>query len=114
MQYYDKVVVGNRIKQVRKQQRMTQSKLAECLDYVNERQLQRIENGKTGCSVDKIMEIAQILNTSTDYLLFGSEANESKFFKTILKGKTNNQIRFICIILKTIAENMDLVATDIE
>ena len=46
MQYYDKMVVGNRIKKIRKQRNMTQSKLAECLDYANERQIQRIENGR--------------------------------------------------------------------
>lgn len=50
---------------------MTQSSLAEKLDYTTERQLQRIENGETSCSVDKLMEIAQILEVSTDYILFG-------------------------------------------
>lgn len=48
MQYYDKPIVGNRIKQVRKQKNLIQSKLAEFLNYTNERQLQRIENGETG------------------------------------------------------------------
>lgn len=50
---------------------MTQSRLAEKLDYTSERQLQRIESGETSCSVDKLMELAQILGVSTEYLLFG-------------------------------------------
>ena len=73
MQYYDKLVVGERIKQIRRLRNMTQSNLAEHLDYANERQLQRIENGETGCTIDKLMEIAQILDISTDYLLFGTK-----------------------------------------
>ena len=47
--------------------------MAEKLDYITERQLQRIENGETACPVDKLMEISQILNVSTDFLLFGIE-----------------------------------------
>lgn len=50
---------------------MTQSRFAEKLDYTSERQLQRSESGETSCSVDKLMELAQILGVSTDYLLFG-------------------------------------------
>lgn len=50
---------------------MTQSRLAEKLDYTSESQLQRSESGETACSVDKLMELAQILGVSTDYLLFG-------------------------------------------
>lgn len=60
MQYYDKTIVGNRMKQIRKQKNMTQSKLAEFLDYINGRQLQRIENGETGCTVDKLMRLLQM------------------------------------------------------
>lgn len=43
------------------------SELSEYLDYTNERQLQRIESGETACSVDKLMEVAQILETSVLY-----------------------------------------------
>lgn len=73
MQYYDKKDVGERIKVLRKRKYLIQSELSECLDYTNERQLQRIESGETACSVDKLMEVAQILEISTDFLLFGIE-----------------------------------------
>ena len=53
---------------------MTQSRLAEKLDYTSECQQQRIESRETSCSVDKLMELAQILGVSTDYLLFGYES----------------------------------------
>lgn len=46
MQYYDKKAVGERIKAIRVRNGMTQSRLAEELDYTSERQLQRIESGE--------------------------------------------------------------------
>lgn len=111
MQYYDKIVVGNRIKIIRKQRNMTQSKLAECLDYANERQIQRIENGETGCSVDKLMEIAQILNTSTDYLLFGMEMGSSIVIEA-LEGKTEGQKKFVQKIAIAVADNIELLTSN--
>lgn len=109
MQYYDKAVVGNRIKQIRKQRNMTQSSLAEHLDYANERQLQRIECGETGCSVDKLMEIAQILNTSTDYLLFGIETNPVSLYLDIFKDKNDRQKLYLLKVLKVAADNLEMI-----
>ena len=88
---------------------MTQSRLAEELDYTNERQLQRIENGETGCTVDKLMEIAQILNISTDYLLFGIDINGNERLADELVGKTEGQKLFVSRMSKVIFENIELL-----
>lgn len=108
MQYYDKKAVGKRIKQLRKSKNMTPSKLSEFLDYTSERQIQRIESGETACSVDKLMEIAQILNTSVDFLLFGTEKSNYSSFIEILEGKSDSQRIYLEKILKVAAENMDM------
>ena len=90
MQYYSKEM-GLRIKNLRKQCNMTQSQLAEKLYYATERQLQRIENGEAIYPVDRVVELAEILNTTTDYLLRGKELNhlikaeENLYFKPINK-----------------------------
>ncbi len=65
--------VGLRIKELRRQQNMTQLQLAEKLCYASERQVQRIENGEVICPTDRLVEIADILNVSTDYILLGKE-----------------------------------------
>lgn len=109
MQYYDKKAVGIRIKQKRKAQNITQSKLSEYLDYTTERQLQRIENGETACSVDKLMEIAQLLNTSTDFLLFGKEYTGSQEMEHFLLGKSEKQKIYLQELLKVAADNIELV-----
>lgn len=63
--------IGLRIKALRRQKHMTQFQLAEKLCYATERQVQRIENGEIMCPTDRLAELALILDTSTDYLLFG-------------------------------------------
>jgi hypothetical protein len=61
------------------------------LDYTNERQLQRIENGETACFVDKLMEITQILNSSIEFLLFGVEEKSGNELETIPEEKTKSK-----------------------
>ena len=109
MQYYDKKAVGARMKEMRRRRGLTQAELAACLDYSSERQLQRIENGETSCSVDKLMEIAQILEVTTDYILFGTMGVQESRFQEYFENKTEKQIEFLCRLLKAAGENMGLL-----
>lgn len=70
--------VNERIKQLRVDNSLTQSELAEKvgLSYV---QIGRYEKGKSNPSSDVLQKLANILNTSTDYLMNGkSEQVESQ------------------------------------
>lgn len=109
MQYYDKKNVGERIKILRKRKHLTQSELSEHLDYTNERQLQRIESGETACSVDKLMEVAQILETSTDFLLFGMEKDELVEMTQYIKARSRGEQLFVQKIIQTIWNNISLL-----
>lgn len=109
MQYYEKKAVGERIKKIRQSRGLTQCRLAEELDYTSERQLQRIESGATSCSVDKLMELAQILEVSTDYLLFGWKKRNVGVFQKYFEGKTKGQIEYLGKILEVAAANLDLL-----
>lgn len=109
VQYYDKAAVGGRIKQLRKSRNLTQSKLSEYLDYTNERQLQRIENGETACSIDKLMEIAQILDSSTDFLLFGIEQESENELEEVFVGKNEKQKLYLKKLLIVVADNLELI-----
>lgn len=109
MQYYDKKAVGKRIQQMRKDRNLTQCVLAEKLDYTKERQLQRIESGETACSVDKLVEIAQILEVSTDYLLFGVERGLENGFYMALDGKSEEQIKYLEKLLQVAADSLKIL-----
>lgn len=109
MQYYDKKTVGARIRRARISCEMTQCRLAEKLDYTSERQLQRIESGVTACSVDKLMELAQILGVSTDYLLFGYESDCRDSLEKYMLGKSNREREYICKVLDAVTANLGML-----
>jgi len=91
---------------------MKQIDLAIQLGYTTERQLQRIEAGDSACNNDKIMELSQILNISTDYLLFGKafglQVDDTEIV-TYLSDKTPHEQLFALNILKSIFENKQLL-----
>lgn len=113
MQYYDKEAVGRRIQAIRKSRGLTQEILARQLDYGSVRQLQRIENGTSGCSVDKIMEIAQILHTSTDSLLFEEKENSSSYeqFSSLLAETSAEQQTYVYCVLKAVVDHLPSLQT---
>lgn len=81
--------IGLRIKELRRQKNMTQIQLAEKLYYTTERQIQRIENW---CPTDRLAELAVILDTSTDYLLFGKNT------KVLIENTNQN----VCVVITVI------------
>lgn len=109
MQYYDRKITGTRIKEIRQLRGLTQRQLAEQLGYTSERQLQQIENGETSCSTDKLVEIAQILEITTDYLLLGTEKRCHSKFQRYFENKTEKQIEYLCKLLNAASENMELL-----
>lgn len=109
VQYYDRKAVGSRIQKIRKSKNMTQCVLAELLDYTNERQLQRIECGETACSVDKLMEIAQILDISTDFLLFGTARSESGMLEKMISDRNEDDKKLLAELVKKVAISIDLI-----
>lgn len=71
--------IGQRIKNLRKENNLTQEKLAE-LTEISTEHLSRIETGAYRPSLSLLERIAVILGTDEQYLIFGSqdEKNASK------------------------------------
>lgn len=69
--------LGFRIKQCRKSKQLTQEKLAELID-VSSHYIYEIEKGLKCMSLPTLVDIALALNTSTDYLLFGTQEYSSE------------------------------------
>lgn len=66
---YDAKLFGKRLKVIRKQNNMTQAKLAERL-LLSEDTISNIENGKTTCMPEHLVQMCQIFNVSADYFYF--------------------------------------------
>ena len=91
----DKLTMGDRIKEVRKKQKLTQEQLAERLD-VSVEFIGQIERGLKLPSMQVFIRIIEALNVSADYLLrdsvstgqlFGDNAIGNKIQKLSLKQR---------------------------
>ena len=107
-------LIGERIKEARKNKGYTQEKLAEELD-VAVTYLSRLEKGFP-INLKRLAQISQLLDVSMEYLLTGiiPEADNylNKDFEEILKRCSPEKLKLIYNIAKTIVnqpeeENMD-------
>lgn len=71
--FYDIKKSGERIRQLRRTQGMTQEQLATKLN-IGDRHLRKIENGEKGPSIDTLVEIAALFGVSLDYIITGSQS----------------------------------------
>lgn len=96
---YNQIETGKRIYAFRQQAGITRAQLAESLN-ISTSHLQKIELGARGISVDLIVDIADLYEISTDYLLRGS--NYETASKTEVKRALNDMI----CQLQTLADNL--------
>ena len=68
----DQVKTGEFLKQLRKQQNMTQQMLADKLGVTN-RSVSRWENGNTMCDLDILVELSKMYNVSISEILNGEK-----------------------------------------
>jgi transcriptional regulator with XRE-family HTH domain len=67
--------LGLRIKELRKQHKWAQKELAAKLD-MHFSQLNKYEGGQHSPSLEKLVEMAEIFDTTVDYLLTGNRSDE--------------------------------------
>ena len=80
--YINQKEIGQRIRILRKEKRLSQLELANRLD-INMDHLSRIENGNKGMSLDLLTEFSKYFSVSTDYILFGSKQNTEELKEII-------------------------------
>lgn len=71
---YDMKQSGERIRQLRIKNRLTQAKTANALN-IDQSYYGRIETGKKGCSVDLFIQLSVLFDVSLDYLILGRYHN---------------------------------------
>lgn len=90
------VEIGKRIKTKRIEMQLTQEKLSEIID-VSPSYVSEIERGTSISSLATITKIAQTLNVSLDYLIYGINQNNSNstFFEILKTIPTKNHELYI-------------------
>ena len=80
--YINQKEIGQRIRVLRKENRLSQLELANRLD-INMDHLSIIENGNKGMSLDLLIEFSRHFSVSTDYILFGNKQNTEEIKEII-------------------------------
>lgn len=86
MKTYSPIETGKRIRKLRRQAGWTQEELAERIS-AGRSYLGYVETGKKGCSIDALVELAQVFGVSLDYLIVGEENDIDR-----LKGQLDKMI----------------------
>lgn len=101
----DRVLLGTRIRKRREELLISKKDLAEMLE-IPPKFLDDVESGARGVSLNKLMLLSQILNVSTDFLLFGNEQIVSdQVFSHIIENCPNNKRKALASILQKIIES---------
>ncbi len=98
--------LGARIRELRLYQKMTQERLAENVN-VTSKHISNIENGVSKVSVETLINIANSLNTTMDYILQDSiscdgsiEKEISNLLKDCSKEKKERLIEYLRSVIK--------------
>lgn len=93
---------SKRIKELRIQRGYSVSELAEDAN-ISTKFMYRIEEGKAGFSAKVLLDIANALNVSCDYILRGSENNDmATLGETLKQFNKNEQIAIERILLEIV------------
>ena len=99
--------VGGRIKYLRKQIGMSQEELAERLHLENRASISSYETNRRGLSGELAVAMAQELQTTTDYLLNGTETEDDfteEAMSLIRKVKTEAGKKAVLLQLQAVLE----------
>lgn len=71
------LTIGGRIRKLRKDKHLTQARLAESLHLENKSSISKYENNKSTPSPETFEKMAEIFETTIDYILTGKESVRS-------------------------------------
>ena len=101
----DYAIIGERLKKARKDNKLTQEKLAEKID-VSVAFLSRVERGDAKINLTRLEQLCDILNISLAYILTGTGSNSKNYltedFSNLLKNCPPEKIKLIYDIAKVI------------
>ena len=92
----DNIEVGERIRKIRENLKMTREQFSEMID-ISDVFLGQIERGERSLSLKTLTKIVHYTGSSTDYILFGEESNNTTICKInkILSKCSDNTLDYI-------------------
>ena len=96
----DNLEVGERIRKIREDLKMNREKFSEMID-ISDVFLGQIERGERSLSIKTLCKIVYFTGSSTDYILFGNESNNTTINKInrILSKSSDANIQYFYDII---------------
>lgn len=101
-------IIADNVRLCRKRQNLTQAELAERADLSLD-SIKRIESGKKTMSLENFLRLSDALQVPLSFFLYDQEdmMPEAERIHCILKGKSENQKKYLLHMLYEMAEGMD-------
>lgn len=98
------IQIGKRIQERRRYLGIAAIDFSTCIGLGKD-QISKIETGKSPCKLEHLFVIAQYLEVSTDYLLYGNEDKEEiDELQELLRGLNRSQIQKAKKVLEAVFE----------
>lgn len=106
----DYYLIGQNIRKFRKAKRMSQESLAERIG-ISTTHMSHIETGNTKLSLPVLIELSQILEVSTDSIIFGDIGRDAELpgrqIAELLESSSTKQQRIISEVVSAVKTAMD-------
>lgn len=103
----DFYIIGKRLKEIRKGQKLTQEQLSEKMN-VSIAYLSKVENGKIHINIERLSQLCSILNVTEGEILNGVSRGSEKYldseFKELLKTCSPRKQKLIYTIARYICD----------
>ena len=99
--FVDYTLLGKRIKEARKKANLTQDQLAEKLD-ISTAYMSQLETGKAAVNLNRLAQIAFLLQTDISYFLSGVTASNQYLieeFNSLLADRTSEELNLAYRVL---------------
>ncbi len=101
--------IGDRLKKIRKENKLTQKEMAEKLD-IHPNTISMYEKGNRNIPSNMVKKISDTFNVSTDYLLRGEKKEEKKQEFSSLDESLLNDENYLNLTLKNMLKDSQMVA----
>ena len=98
--------IGDRIREIRTEQDLTQEELAKRTD-ISKGFLSDVENGKRGIGADYLLRIANVLGASLEYLMRGDAPTPAKPEPIVIPLELSDAAQQLCL---SYSETIELLA----
>lgn len=103
----DLVDIGKRIKGLRKDANLTQSKVAEFLS-LDQSMIAKMEKGERNITSDVIEKLSALFCCTVDYILFGENQEQKCVVSFRTSNLTSNDLKSLAIINKIVLNQFEM------